>query len=110
MRGRRFRRDLRDDDGGHFVGDNGLALAAVYADRLEGARAHRLLVVGHPVAVVTLKGGRNGLWRCAGSCTHAPQAAVNDIAAGSETGSKHNPTAPIKPQSIPLYLSEERDI
>lgn len=87
------RRDLRDDDGGHFVGDNGLGLVVVDVDRLKGARAERLPAVGHPVDVDALELGRygNGLRCGAGSCTHAPQAAVNDMAVGSETGSKNTP-------------------
>lgn len=62
-------------------------------DRLKGARAERLPAVGHPVDVDALKRGRygNGLRRGAGSCTHAPQAAVNDTAVDSDTGSKKTP-------------------
>ena len=74
---------LRDDDGCHLVGDYGLGLVVVDVDRLEGAHTKRLPAVCHPVAMDTFKWrcGRDGLWRCAGSCTHAPQAAVNDIVA-----------------------------
>lgn len=74
-------RDLRDDDGCDFVGDNGLGLVAVDVDRLKGARAERPPAVGHPVAMDNLKRRRDGnrLWRGTGSCTHAPQAAVNHI-------------------------------
>lgn len=87
-------RDLRDDDRCDFVGDNGLGLVVVDADCLKGAHAQRLSAVCHPVAMDTLKRRRYGnrLWRGAGSCTHAPQAAVNDTAADSETGSKHKDT------------------
>lgn len=87
-------RDLRDDDRCNFVGDNGLGLVVVDVDRLEGAHAKRLPAVGHSVDVDALKRGRyrNGLWCGAGSCTHAPQTAVNDMAVGSETGSKHTRT------------------
>lgn len=73
-------RDLRDDDRCDFVGDNGLGLVVVDVDCLKGAHAKRLPAVGHPVAMDTLN-WRNRLWCGAGSCTHAPQAAVNDIAA-----------------------------
>lgn len=87
-------RDLRDDDRCNFVGDNGLGLVVVDVDRLEGAHAKRLPAVGHSVDVDALERGRyrNGLWCGAGSCTHAPQAAVNDKAVGSKTGSKHTRT------------------
>lgn len=87
-------RDLRDDDRCNFVGDNGLGLVVVDVDRLEGAHAKRLPAVGHSVDVDALERGRyrNGLWCGAGSCTHAPQAAVNDMAVGSKTGSKHSRT------------------
>lgn len=83
-------RDLRDDDRCDFVGDNGLGLVVVDVDCLKGAHAKRLPAVGHPVAMDTLKGRRygHGLWRGTGSCTHAPQAAADDIAVGSETGGK----------------------
>lgn len=86
--------DLRDDDRCDFVGDNGLGLVVVDVDCLKGAHAKRLPAVGHPVAMDTLKRRRYGnrLWCGTGSCTHAPQAAVNDIAADSETGSKHTNT------------------
>lgn len=87
-------RDLRDDDRCDFVGDNGLGLVVVDVDCLKGAHAKRLPAVGHPVDMDALKWRRYGnrLWRGTGSCTHAPQAAVNDIAADSETGSKHTRT------------------
>lgn len=87
-------RDLRDDDRCDFVGDNGLGLVVVDVDCLEGAHAKRLPAVSHPVAMDTLKlrRYRNRLWCCTGSCTHAPQAAVNDIAVYSETGSKRTHT------------------
>lgn len=85
-------RDLRDDNRCDFVGDNGLGLVVVDVDCLKGAHAKRLPAVGHPVAVDTLEWRRyrNWLWCGAGSCTHAPQAAVNDMAAVSETGSRHS--------------------
>lgn len=88
--------DLRDDDRCNFVGDNGLGLVIVDVDCLKRAHAKRLLAVGHPVAMDTLKrrcyGNRR--WCGTGSCTHAPQAAVNDIASNLETGSTntHTPT------------------
>ena len=77
-------RDLRDDDRCDFVGDNGLGLVVVDVDCLKGAHVKRLPAVGHPVAVDTLQWRRCGhCLRCGtGSCTHAPQAAVNDIAGG----------------------------
>lgn len=83
-------RDLRDDDRCDFVGDNGLGLVVVDVDRLKGTHAKRLPAVGHSVDMDILKRGRYRNWlRCGtGSRTHAPQAAVNDIAADSETGSK----------------------
>lgn len=85
-----LRKDLRDYDRGDFVGDNGLGLVVVDVDRLKGAHAKRLPAVGHSVDMDTLERRRyrNGLRCGAGSCTHAPQAAVNDMAVGSETGSK----------------------
>lgn len=85
-----LRKDLRDYDRGDFVGDNGLGLVVVDVDRLKGAHAKRLPAVGHSVDMDTLERWRyrNGLRCGAGSCTHAPQAAVNDMAVGSETGSK----------------------
>lgn len=88
------RRDLRDDDRGDFVGDNGLGLVVVDVDRLKGAHAKGLPAVGHSVDMDALERGRyrNGLRRGAGSCTHAPQAAANDMAVGSETGSKNTHT------------------
>lgn len=87
-------RDLRDDDRCDFVGDNGLGLVVVDVDCLKGARAKRLPAVGHSVDADALKWGRyRSRLRCGtGSCTHAPQAAVNDITADSETGSKHTHT------------------
>lgn len=82
--------DLRDDDRCDFVGDNGLGLVVVDVDCLKGTRAKRLPAVGHPVAMDTLKrrcyGNRR--WCCTGSCTHAPQAAVNGIVLNLERGSK----------------------
>lgn len=88
------RRDLRDDDRGDFVGDNGLGLVVVDVDRLKGAHAKRLPAVGHSVDMDALQRGRygNGLRCGAGSCTHAPQAAVNGMAVGSETGSNNTHT------------------
>ena len=71
-----YAQHLRDDDWGYLVGDDGLALAVVDADRLEGANAQRLPAVRHAVAVDTLMQHR-GVWRSAGSCTHTPRAAVN---------------------------------
>lgn len=84
-------RDLRDDDRCDFVGDNGLGLVVVDVDCLKGAHAKRLPAVGHSVDTDALKWGRYGSrLRCGTcSCTHAPQAAVNDITVDSETGSKH---------------------
>lgn len=86
--------DLRDDDRCNFVGDNGLGLVIVNVDCLKGAHAKRLPAVGHPVSMDTLKrrcyGNRR--WCGTGSCTHAPQAAVNDIAPNLEAGSKHTDT------------------
>lgn len=81
------RRDLRDDDGCNLVGDNRLGLAVVDADRLEGARADGLLDVGHAVTVNSLDGRRyrNGLLCGTRSCTHAPQAAVNDTQQAANT-------------------------
>lgn len=103
-------RDLRDDDRCDFVGDNGLGLVVVDVDRLKGAHAKRLPAVGHSVDMDTLKWWRywNRLWCGTGSCTHAPQAAVNDIAVDSETGSKHTPTHTdtVVTQSI-LYIFGE---
>lgn len=77
-------RDLRDDDRCNFVGNNGLGLVVVDVDRLEGAHAKRLPAVCHSVDMDALERGRygHGLWCSAGSCTHAPQAAANDMAAG----------------------------
>lgn len=87
-------KDLRDDDRCDFVGDNGLGLVVVDVDCLKGAHAKRLPAVGHSVDMDTLERGRyrNRLWCGTGSCTHAPQAAVNHIAADSETGNKHTHT------------------
>lgn len=84
-------KDLRDDDRCDFVGDNGLGLVVVDVDCLKGAHAKRLPAVGHSVDVDALERGcyRNRLWCGTGSRTHAPQAAVNHIAADSETGNKH---------------------
>lgn len=75
-----LRRDLRNDDWCNLVGDNGLGFVVVDADRVE--RAHS--AVGHPVGVDVVKRRRyiNRLWGSAGSCTHAPQAAANDITVG----------------------------
>lgn len=63
-------------------------------DHLKGAHAKRLPAVGHPVGMDALQRGRygNGLRRGAGSCTHAPQAAVNDKALGSEKGGQNTHT------------------
>lgn len=63
-------------------------------DRLKGAHAKGLPAVGHSVDVDTLERGRyrNGLRCGTSSCTHAPQAAVNDSAVDLETGSKHSHT------------------
>lgn len=81
-----WRRDLRDDDRGDFVGDDGLGLVVVDVERLKGAHAERLPAVGHSVHMDALQRGRhgNGLRCCAGSCTHAPQAAVNDMDSGAQ--------------------------
>lgn len=91
--------DLRDDDRCDFVCDNGLGLVVVDVDRLKGTHARRLPAVGHPVAMDTLtrRCYGNRRWCGTGSRTHAPQAAVNDIAVNLETGSKHVHTPSKKP-------------
>ena len=47
---------LRDDDGGHFIGDDGLGLVVVNTDCREGVHAQRSPVVRHPVAMDTFEG------------------------------------------------------
>lgn len=63
-------------------------------DRLKGAHVKGLPAVSHSVDVDSLERGRyrNRRRRGTSSCTHAPQAAVNDSAVDLETGSKHSHT------------------
>ena len=70
--------DSRDDHGRHFVGDDGLGLAVVEPQGVEGVDAEGVLVLHAAVARrPALQGGCRDCLLCrAGGRTHNPQAAV----------------------------------
>lgn len=74
----RILEDLRDDHGRHFVGDDGLGLAVVEPQGLEGVDAEGVLVLHAAVSWHSaLQGGRRDRLLCrAGRRTHHPWAAV----------------------------------
>lgn len=85
-RGLELQEDLRDDHGCHFVGDDGLGLAVVEPQGLEGVDAEGALVLHAAVArCPALQGGcRDCLLRRTGGRTHNPWAAAPERGGGRE--------------------------